>query len=140
MPTYARKLSPRVHRRLAVKSIQRARLSRWQRLGEKVHFLPFDDGDVPDGKTVVAEGDPPIFRNGYRGRTFTCWINGTFTAHLDQHTCCYLFQPFFYKLPVDMLGELKSSSLHSFHPWRVDVHNVTKSVIRKFAHAIGFGC
>lgn len=34
-------------------------------VGEKVHFWPFDGFDIPDGKSVIAEVYPSIFRNRY---------------------------------------------------------------------------
>ena len=34
-------------------------------VGDKVHFWPFDGWDVPDGKSVIAEVYPSIFRNRY---------------------------------------------------------------------------
>lgn len=34
-------------------------------VGDKVHFWPFDGWDVPDGKSVLAEVYPSIFRNRY---------------------------------------------------------------------------
>lgn len=34
-------------------------------VGEKIHFWPFDGWRVPDGKSVLAEVYPSIFRNRY---------------------------------------------------------------------------
>ena len=34
-------------------------------VGDKVHFWPFDGWDVPDGKSVIAEIYPSIFKNRY---------------------------------------------------------------------------
>jgi hypothetical protein len=34
-------------------------------VGDKVHFWPFDGWDVPDGKSVIAEIYPSIFRKRY---------------------------------------------------------------------------
>jgi hypothetical protein len=36
-----------------------------QQAGDKLHFWPFDGWEVPDGKSVVAEVYPSIFRNRY---------------------------------------------------------------------------
>lgn len=36
-----------------------------ERLGDLIHFWPFDGWDVPDGKSVIAEVYPSILRNRY---------------------------------------------------------------------------
>ena len=35
------------------------------KVGDTIHFWPFDGWDVPDGKSVSAELYPSIFRNRY---------------------------------------------------------------------------
>ena len=36
-----------------------------QKVGDKVHFWPFDGWEVPEGKSVITEVYPSIFRNRY---------------------------------------------------------------------------
>jgi hypothetical protein len=50
-----------------------------EQVGDKLHFWPFDGWDVPDGKSVVAEVYPSIFRNRYPRMT------GVIERTSDQH-------------------------------------------------------
>lgn len=36
-----------------------------QEVGQYLHFWPFDGWSVPDGKSVIVEAYPSIFRNRY---------------------------------------------------------------------------
>lgn len=39
-----------------------------RKVGDRIHFWPFDGWEVPDGKSVIAEVYPSIFRNRYPKR------------------------------------------------------------------------
>ena len=46
-----------------------------QRLGQRVHFWPFDGWDIPAGRSAIAEVYPALWRRGFARRR----------PHRDQH-------------------------------------------------------
>lgn len=74
-------------------------LREWHETRGRVHFWPFDDFEVPDGKSVIAEVYPTLFRRRYPKERRTAdehdaWSVATWLAEMDRRgSLDYYFRP-----------------------------------------------